>query len=453
MDTVFPTVDIEGLTVHGLGTGMLNGRLVGVAQTIPGDRVKVRLVGKKYGMKIGKLVERVALSPMRTEPICTHYPDCGGCQFIDVPYQRQLALKSTLFASGFEPWVREVIRPIIPAQSSTFYRNKMEFSFGLSESGAVSVGLKRRGKFDQVVPISTCFLQSPQSNDVLGAVTTYFGAHPVSVWNHFSHTGILRYLTIRESKSRPEMVLNFVVSEPCQDILRPLADQLMGQFPFVTSVLMSVQDTVSDTAITDSFEILSSRQGLSKSIITETLGHLHFQISPHSFFQVNPLQAKVLYDCVREAAQLTGQETVLDLYCGTGSIGLYLADLAKEVIGIEEIPQAIEDAKRNQHLNGITNARFICGNVRLILKETPFHHADVLIVDPPRSGMAPKALKRALEIKAKKLIYVSCNPATFLENLPPILQAGYRLTSLQPVDMFPNTLHVECVGVFLNGMC
>ncbi len=435
-------VAISEFSPHGVGVGLVDGRRVGVPQTIPGDLVRIRMMTGHHGIKTGKVIEMLTPSLIRTASICSHYPDCGGCQLIDVQYDQQLAMKFKVFSSIFEESLHPVIKPIIASPSSQFYRNKMEFSFGLSNSGHVILGLKRRGQFDQVVPITTCFLQSHRSNEVLIVVQAYFQTHPISVWNYHQFKGILRYLTIRESKSTQEMVVTFVVSEPCPELLMPLAQQLIADIPQVTSVLMAVHEGVSDTAFTSTYMPL-----VGSSLLTETLGHLRFQLSPLSFFQVNPAQAKTLYDCVRDAANLSGSERVLDLYCGTGTIGLYLADLAKDVIGIEENIQAVEDAYFNRTLNGIKNADFICGNVRQILKDTAFG-ADVIIVDPPRSGIAPKAMTRILEIGAPRLVYVSCNPVSFSENLSVIFEAGYQLTSLQPVDMFPNTLHVECVGTF-----
>jgi len=436
-------IAISELSPHGIGLGLVDGRRVGVPQTVPGDLVRIRMISGSHGIKIGKIVEMLTPSSVRSASICGHYPDCGGCQMIDIPYQRQLALKSDVFKSIFDKSIQEIISPIIASESSQFYRNKMEFSFGTLPSGDLIIGLKRRGQFDQVVPIHTCFLQSETSNQVIQFAQDYFRKHPLSVWNHHHFTGILRYLTIRESKSTSDMVVTVVVSESCQEALLPFATALSHHIPQVSSVIMAVNEGSSDTAFTLNYVPL-----IGTPLLTETLGHLRFQLSPLSFFQVNPRQAKLLYDLVRDAAQLTGTETVLDLYCGTGTIGLYLADKAKKVIGIEENAQAIEDATINAKLNSITNAEFLCGNVRHILKQMPPSDVDVVIVDPPRSGIVPKALSRLLSINAPRLVYVSCNPTSFSENLPAIFEAGYRLISLQPVDMFPNTLHVECVGLF-----
>ncbi len=435
-------VFISEFSPHGVGVGLIDGRRVGVPQTIPGDLVRVRMMTGHHGIKIGKLVEILTPSVTRSASVCSHYPDCGGCQLIDVPYERQLAMKSEVFYSVFDESLHSVIQPIIGSVNSQFYRNKMEFSFGLSSSGEIIIGLKRRGQFDQVVEIKTCYLQSQKSNDVIRLVQAYFRKNPLTVWDYHRFQGILRYLTIRESKSTGKMVVTLVVSQECGEILQPLAVELTSEISEVSSVLMAVHEGAADTAFTTSYAPL-----IGSGLLTEQLGHLNFQLSPLSFFQVNPVQAKILYDCVRSAAKLTGSERILDLYCGAGTIGLYLADLASSVIGIEENPQSIRDAQTNCKLNGIKNAHFITGNVRQVLKETSLG-ADVIVVDPPRSGIVPKALSRILAIGSPRLVYVSCNPASFSENLAGIFAAGYRLTSLQPVDMFPNTLHVECVGTF-----
>lgn len=431
------TVLIDALSDRGFGMASGFSKPLFVPNVLPGDTVTCLVTQRKYGGYISKLINIKKYSPQRGKSICTHYPNCGGCRFIDLTYPQQLAHKETLIQECMANF-NCTINPIIPCDSPYFYRNKMEFSFG-KVNDKICIGLKKGATFDTVIPVTTCYLQSELSNDILNFATQFFNTTDLSVWNHHTHTGILRYLTIRESKQNKTAVVTLVTSEEIPEIMTRFTAQLRAQFPHVTGVVQALQQEVSDTSFTQNLTVISGSE-----LLRENLGHVTFEISPLSFFQSNPVQAVRLYQVVADFAALTGKESVLDLYCGTGSIGLFLAKDAGEIIGIEEIEAAIEDAKHNATLNNITNTTFFAGRVKNILKFNEFK-PDLVVVDPPRSGMVPKALKRLIELNSPRIIYVSCNPASMAENLIDLIQAGYTIDAVQPVDMFPNTLHVECV--------
>lgn len=431
------TVLIDSLSNRGFGVVSGLSRPLFVPNVLPGDRVTCQITQRKYGGFISKLIRIESYSADRGKSVCTHYPSCGGCRFIDLTYRQQLAYKETLIQNCMTNFDCK-IAPIIPCDSPYFYRNKMEFSFGM-HAEKISIGLKKGASFDTVIPVTTCYLQSELSNQILNFATDYFNTTDLSVWDQHTHTGSLRYLAIRESKHNNTALVTVVTSEDITEIITDFAEKLQAKFPHVLGVLQGVQATISDTSVTQNLHLISGT-----TLLNENLGHVSFEISPLSFFQSNPTQAVRLYQVVADLAGLTGTETVLDLYCGTGSIGLFLAKDAQKIIGIEEIEAAIEDARRNAELNNIKNTEFFAGRVKNILKFNEFK-PDLVVVDPPRSGMVPKALKRLLELNAPRIIYVSCNPASMAENLIDICLAGYQIDAVKPVDMFPNTLHVECV--------
>lgn len=373
--------------------------------------------------------------------ICQHFPDCGGCRTIDIPYADQLITKQADFvacATQHFPGAVPFIAPIIGCETPLYYRNKMEYAFGSDET-RVYLGLKRRGHFDQVIPLTACFLLSDKVGDIFAICNAYFSENQTSTWNPRRHSGLLRHLSIRHSKGDDQYLLNFIVSEACAELILPLAQLLAAKFPEIVSILMSVNTSHGDHALFESSDILHGQD-----FIEESLGGVRFKISPLSFFQSNPRQAEVLYDQIRKLAVESPSDRILDLYCGIGSIGLYLARHVGTVIGIEENPSAINDAHANAERNGISNVSFKLGKVKNILKFETFD-VDCIVTDPPRCGMTPKALKRMIAVGAPRIVYVSCNPVTLFQELAVICENGYRVETVQPVDMFPNTLHVETV--------
>ncbi len=358
---------------------------------------------------------------------------------VDVPYSDQLALKTQYLEGAFHAFdPRLILAPIIPAPSSTYYRNKMEFSFAKTAEGHVYLGLKRRGKFDQVIPLETCFLADPVTPVILKFTATFFTPTGLDTWDYRAHTGVLRYLAMRQSKTTNEWMITLVVAQD-DPVFELYAEALQAAFPQITSILLGIQPGRGDTAFTATQRVLYGTP-----MLIERLGDLEFKISPSSFFQTNTHQAAKLYETILQMTAPESTDTIFDMYCGTGTIGLYMARFAKEVIGVEENPSSIQNAIQNAKHNQITNATFIVENVRRFLKFDQTH-CDKMVVDPPRDGLIPKVLRRIIERRPSRLVYVSCNPNTLLRDLKLLTDSAFCIEAIQPVDMFPNTWHVETI--------
>ena len=378
---------------------------------------------------------------------CTHFELCGGCQFLDMPYPDQLAQKhKKLLAQFLDIWPdwQDKILPILPCSEQEYFRNKMEFAFSVKgteqnpEFGEVYLGLKKRGSFCHIIPITHCYLQSETTNKLLAQTAAFFTKAGFTTWNYHCHQGLLRYLAIRQSKTTGHFMVILIASE-WQELFNTWAEELSQHFPEISGVLVGIHAGQGDTAFTQDLRLLKGH-----AVLEETLDGLRFQLGPQSFFQTNTNQAKVLYQTIASFADLKPTDTVFDLYCGTGTIGLYLAKHAGKIIGIDENPASIENAHENAQINNIYNAEFIAQNVKNFLKFDPTI-PDVIVVDPPRDGLIPKALRRILEKNVSQLIYVSCNPKTLMRDLPLLIEGGYSVIKIQPVDMFPHTGHVELV--------
>lgn len=436
------TVSIEKLVFHGAGLGTVDGMKVFVQGAVPGDTVVCKIVKKKRFHATAKVIEFITKSPQRTANICSHFPDCGGCQLIDIPYKKQLEQKRLILedcVNQFYPELMSIVEPVVPAPSQLHYRNKMEFAFGSNENG-ITVGLKKRGQFDTVIPLSECHLQDPHTNTLLTTIRNFFNDTSCTAWNYETHTGDLRHVMMRHSKTNNNWMIMMITGTEITETLENFVKTLNEKHPEVVSIYQSINTNIGDTPLERDVRHLYG-----EPIITETLGAATFSISPESFFQTNTVQATKLYQTVVDVAQFNTSDTLLDLYCGTGTIGLFCAPYVKKIIGIEEIPAAVEDASKNAKRNGISNAEFYCGRVKNILKFQTFT-PDVVVIDPPRAGMVPKALQRIINLDCDKLIYVSCNPVTLMRDLEAFSEAGYTTETIVPVDMFPNTFHIECVA-------
>jgi 23S rRNA (uracil1939-C5)-methyltransferase len=440
--------NIEKLVYQGWGLSKIDNIKVFVPGAIPQDKVTIKIIKNKRRYAVGKIIDFIEKSPLRKRELCPYSSQCGGCQMIDIEYQEQLNIKETILEDSFKQFFPEILehkKPITPAKSNIYYRNKMEFSFGRDENNQIYSGLKKRGQFDQVVNCQKCFLLSEESNEIRAFICDKLNQKNLSIWDYHNHTGFLRYLTIRHSKTFDKYMINFIVSENNPSHLSSIASELQQQFPNVSSILMSVNSQHGDSAFSPISMVLGG-----KNYLQEKIDNLIFSISPFSFFQTNTEQMITLYQNIAKinqeyaVTQPNPTQLIMDLYCGTGTIGLFLSSLAQNIIGIEENQSSTNDADSNAKNNNISNATFINGRVKNILKFQKFS-PDCVIVDPPRSGMVPKALKRMAELKAKQVIYVSCNPTTLLRDLKELSTLGYKVTNIQPVDMFPNTFHLECI--------
>ncbi|PYM14619.1 MAG: 23S rRNA (uracil(1939)-C(5))-methyltransferase RlmD [Candidatus Rokuibacteriota bacterium] len=438
-------LQIDDLAFGGDGVGRLDGYVMFVRGAVPGDLVRVRVTESRARYGRGAIVSIVHPSADRVDAPCPYFGSCGGCRLQHLAYPAQLAFK--------EKQVRDClarlggldapeIRPIMGAADPYAYRNKMEFTIAGSP-GAPTLGLHQAERYDVVLDIERCLLQSETMNTLLAEVRRDVRERGLSVYDPDSEQGLLRFVTLREARRSGEAMVNVVASSPDVETLGPLAVSLRARVPATASVVLTVNSKKASVAAGTEEHVLLGREH-----ITESLDGIAFEISAGSFFQTNTVQAERLFQVVRDAAGLTGAETVVDLYCGTGAISLLLARQARWVYGIELIPAAVADATRNARANGITNATFLCGEVRHVLPDLVRQgvRADVAVADPPRAGFHPKALSVFAALEARRIVYVSCNPATLARDLGDLTQRGYRPEWVQPVDMFPQTPHIEVVA-------
>jgi len=434
---------VDDLAFGGEGVGRAGGYVIFVRGGLPGDRLRVRMLESRS--RFGRAVIDAVLtpSPDRVEAPCPYFGRCGGCRLQHLAYPAQLAFKEKqvrdcLTRLGGLPAFE--LRPIVPAPAPYGYRNKMEYTVAGPEP---HVGLHEAERYDVVLDIERCLLQSDTLNALLDELRRQVRERALSVWDPRSERGLLRFVALREGQRTGEAMVNVVGSAPDVETLVPVAEALRARVPATTSVVLNVNDTKSSVATGSEEHLL-----LGRDHITERLGDLTFRVSAASFFQTNTAQAERLFALATEACELTGDETVLDLYSGTGAISLLLAGRARHVYGIELAPAAVADAVRNAQANGITNCTFLAGEVRHVL---PVLAADgvrpsVVVADPPRAGFHPKALGALAALAPARIVYVSCNPSTLARDVGDLVRQGYRLDWVQPVDMFPQTPHIEAVA-------
>jgi 23S rRNA (uracil1939-C5)-methyltransferase len=441
------TVDVIDLAFGGEGVARADGYVVFVPGGVPGDRLEVGLVQIRPRYARAEIERIVTPSDRRTEPPCPYFGRCGGCRLQHVRYEAQLEFKERQVGEclsrlgGLGPAESVPLRPIIGAPDVFGYRNKMEFTFAEADGQAI-VGLHAAERYDRILDIEHCLLQSDAMNAILREVRAFVRERGWKVYQQDREEGWLRFLVLREGRATGERMANLVTSSPDITAARALADRLQARCPGVGSVALNVNPKKAAVAVgVEEHPIAGNAQ------IQERLGGLTFAISANSFFQTNTRQAERLFGIVLEYAELSGRETVFDLYSGTGAISLLLARQARAVYGIELVPAAIDDATRNAVANGIANCTFLAGEVRDVLPELlrTGVRAEVVVADPPRAGFHPKALRAVQALAPARLVYVSCNPATLARDLGVLVAGGYRITAVQPIDMFPHTPHIEVV--------
>ena len=439
------SLTIDDLAFGGEGVGRADGYVVFVPGGLPGDRLQVRLVQVRSRFGRGIIEAVLEPSPQRVEAPCPYFGRCGGCRLQHVAYPAQLAFKSKQVADALERLggLRDVpLHPIIGAEETFGYRNKMEFTVARA-GGAMVVGLHETERYDSVLDIERCLLQSDRMNGLLAEARAFFAERGLTVYEQGTGEGLLRFLMLREGKHTGELMTNVVTSAPAVSELAPLAQRLQARDAGTTSVVMNVNPKKASVAVGVEEHLLGGRDH-----IREGVGGLTFRVSANSFFQTNTRQAERLFDLVVESTGLTGTETVLDLYSGTGAISLLLARRARWVYGVELAQAAVDDAGANATANGITNCTFVSGEVRFVLPALIAKGvtAEVVVADPPRAGFHPKALHALITLGARRIVYVSCNPTTLARDLGELVRGGYRLEWVQPVDMFPHTPHIEAVA-------
>jgi 23S rRNA (uracil1939-C5)-methyltransferase len=436
---------VDSLAYGGNGVARLDGFVVFVRGGLPGDRVRARVTKTKRGFAEAVAEAVLEQSPLRVEAPCRHFGICGGCRFQDLGYDAQLAQKEqqvrdALIRIGRIP--EPPLEPIVGAVSQYAYRNKLEYSFTETEAG-VDLGFHRAGRWDEVVGIEECLLTTELGNRIRLAVRDWAREEGLEPFSQETGEGYLRHLVYREGRNTGQ-VLVLLVTAPGERFEAGYLVDVLRRFPEVRSVQWAVNDTPAERTN------LPSTVLWGEEAIEEELLGLRFRIRPGAFLQTNTEMAERLYELAREYAGLTGVESVYDLYCGTGTIGLSLAGGAREVWGVEISEESVACAIENAELNEIENARFFAGNVGQALAELVAEAGppDVVVVDPPRAGLAGKALRRTGELGAGRIVYVSCNPTTLASDVQVLRdEYGYELVRTCPVDMFPHTPHVESVSL------
>ena len=447
-------VEISDVAFGGRGLVRLDGMAVFVDQTVPGDRAIIRIVRKKKNYAEARVIDLIQSSPDRIIAPCEYSGFCGGCKWQFLKYEQQLIYKRQHVLDSLEHIGRikdTLVHDTIPSELIFGYRNKMEFSCSdrrwllPHELGQADVdigfalGLHVPGTFHKVIDTRECLLQPNLGNHLMDEVRTFIRSSDQPVYGLRSHIGYWRFLVLRHSVAHDRWMVNIVTAEDRRESVQPLADRLRDRYPKVVSIINNITSRKAGVAVGDVEYTLAG-----SDIISDKIEGFEFEISANSFFQTNTRGASLLFKIVEKYAGLSGSETVLDLYSGTGTIPILLSEQSKAVTGIEIVESAVDDAEKNCRKNGISNCKFIRGDIRKCLSQIE-QRPDVLIIDPPRAGMHKDVVKQVLELGAGRLVYVSCNPATMARDLE-LMQETYHLEEVQPVDMFPHTYHVEAVG-------
>jgi 23S rRNA (uracil1939-C5)-methyltransferase len=445
---------IEDVAAEGKCIARINDKVVFVEKTAPGDVVDLRITKKKKNYSEAVPIHFHKYSELRNPPFCQHFGLCGGCKWQHLNYQSQLELKERQVKDNLERIAKVPfpgILPIIGAEKTSFYRNKLEFTFSnrkwLTHEEVASgetldrnaLGFHLPGRFDKILDIEACYLQEPPSNEIRLKLKEFALIKKLEFYDVLEHQGFLRNLVIRMANTGDIMVMVQFARNDIENI-KMVMEFLITEFPELNALFYVINTKKNDT-----FYDLELVHYHGEPFITEKMEDLEYRIGPKTFFQTNSAQALKLYSTVREFAGLTGDETVYDLYTGAGTIANFVASKAKNVIGIEYVPEAIEDAKINSAINHIKNTRFVTGDTMDVLDEHfVAHHGkpDVIITDPPRAGMHPDVTKKIVELDPHTIVYVSCNPATQARDVAD-MAGKYEITAVQPMDMFPHTQHVE----------
>ena len=457
------TLTIEGAAFKGKGVGKLEGMAVFVNGTAPGDTVKARIIKKKRNYCEGKLLEITEPSPDRITALCQHASACGGCSWQHLPYQKQVEYKGQQVADHIKRIAELPETPVLDAlgcEKPFYYRNKMEYSFStrrwlteeeiksdtfVDDSG-FAAGLHAPGRFDKILNLNECHLQRKESFEILDFVRNYCNRHNIAAFDALKHEGFMRHLMIRTAHHTDDFMVNLVTYQDDEELVNKLSTELLERFPIITTIVNNINDTRSPTSIGRIERIIHG-----PGYIVDHIGKHTFKIHPNAFFQTNTLQAERLYEIARNYADLKEGDIVYDLYCGVGTLSLFMSEKASKVVGIELVDVAVENARFNAKENQVENVSFIKGDMKDVFTRDiveQFGAPDVLITDPPRAGMHPDVVQRLKELKVPRMVYVSCDSSTMARDLKELSEV-YEVCEIQPVDMFPQTYHVEAVAKLL----
>ncbi|ARK28736.1 23S rRNA (uracil(1939)-C(5))-methyltransferase RlmD [Halalkalibacter krulwichiae] len=437
-------VTIEDLTHEGAGVAKVKGYTLFVPKALPGEVVDIKVIKTNKGYGFARLLEVKERSEHRAEPSCPIYNQCGGCQIQHLSYEAQLLAKQKQVKDVLERigGIKDIpVHPTLGMNDPWRYRNKAQVPIG-EEGGLVIAGFYQE-RSHRIIDTEECLIQHEDNDHIIRTVKKIANKHRIRAYDEEKHRGTLRHVVARKGKITEEVMVVLVTRGKELPSKKAIVEEILAEVPNVKSIVQNINPKRTNVIFGEETNVLWGDE-----YIYDYIGDIKFAISARSFYQVNPEQTKVLYDKALEYANLTGEETVIDAYCGIGTISLFLAQRAKHVYGVEIVPDAIADAKRNAELNGFTNVDFAVGEAEKIM---PWWYAqgvraDVVVVDPPRKGCDEELLDTILSMKPKRVVYVSCNPATLARDLKILEAGGYLTKEVQPVDMFPHSTHVECVA-------
>ncbi len=452
------TLRVEKFADKGKSLTRIEGRVVFIDGGVPGDLLQVGIVRTKSSYAEARIESVLEPSPLRTDPVCRYFGECGGCRWQHVDYAAQCEAKrqsvedALRYHGGLD---LPEVRPTVASDRIYGYRNKMEFSFGArrwltaaeTASGEsfdkrFALGLHVPGRFEHVLDIEECHLPAPLGAQIVNGLRTLVRAEGWTPWNVRTHQGYLRHLVLRIPERVEEAMVNLVTAWRDEERIAKVADYLREHFPQITTFVNTINTGLAQTAFGEEMDVV-----FGPGVVHDRIGRFTFEIAANAFFQTNTAQAERLYEVTREFAALRPDDLVYDLYCGAGTIALYLSDSVKRVVGVELIQEAVDNAEANARANGVTNCQFVAGDLlRAFTPDFVRSHGrpDVLVVDPPRAGMHPKVVKRIGELRPERFVYVSCNPMTQARDLKELAEI-FAVEAVQPVDLFPHTHHVESV--------
>ena len=439
------TVDIIDNGFAGEGIAKIENFTIFVPNSIKGEKVKIVIVKVLSSHAFGKIIEIISSSNQRIESDCKTYKRCGGCSLRHIQYEETLKMKQNAVQSLVNKTLNNkvIVEPVLGMKMPYHYRNKAQYPIGTDKNGKPVMGVFAN-RTHEIIPIQTCFIQNEKTEELAKFIFDYIVKNKISIYDEKTGRGLIRHIVTKIGIKTDEMMCILVINGEKIPREKELVSEITGHFPKVKTIIKNINRKNTN--------VILGQQNINlygEGYIKDELGDYVFKISPLSFYQVNPLQAECLYQMGVEAAKITKQDIVFDLYCGIGTISLFMSKFAKKVYGIEIVKEAVEMAKENARLNQVNNVDFIAGDVEKALERLLYEQKvipDVVMLDPPRKGLDSKSIENLLMIRPKRLVYISCNPATLMRDLAK-LEVLYEVKALKPVDMFPFTSHVECVAV------
>lgn len=438
-------VDIIDMGFSGEGIAKINDFTIFIPGAIIGEKIKILVVKVLSSYAFGKVIEVIEKSDSRIKEDCVTYKRCGGCNLRHISYQKTLEIKQNSVQALVNKTLKNkiMVKNTVGMEDPYYYRNKAQFPVGIDKENKAYIGVFAN-RTHTIIPIQKCYIQKEISQEIGNFICDFINENKISVYNEKSQKGLIRHIVIKVGIRTNEIMCILVINGKEIPKEEELSQKLINKFPDIKTIVKNIN--------TKNTNVILGKENINiygNGYITDILGDYTFKISPLSFYQVNPVQAEKLYNIGVQAAGITKEDTVFDLYCGIGTISLFMSKYAKKVYGIEIVEQAIDDAKENCKINNITNSEFIAGDVEKVLADLIENKdiiPDIIMVDPPRKGLDNTTIENIMKIKPKKLIYISCNPATLIRDLAK-LEEEYNIKEITPVDMFPFTSHVECVCV------